>query len=284
MIGLFGATGNVGKELIALLCKENIPFILGTKNITKTKKEFECYGSKIDFVTCNFENKQTYEIALQRVSTVFLLRPPQLANVDFIFKPFLDAIYKKGIKNIVFLSVQGADKNRYIPHAKIERLIIEKKLNYIFLRPSYFMQNLTTTLLQDIKNREIVLPAGHARFNWIDVHNIAEIACVVLQYFEEYKNQALAITGSENINFYEIVERINNIIHSELKYKNVSLFYFYKYKSKQGVPKAMIFVMMMLHFLPRFQKEPTISSIYEEIIGKKPTSFDEFVHRELQNR
>jgi len=42
----------------------------------------------------------------------------------------------------------------------------------------------------------------------------------------------------------------------------------------------MIIVMIMLHFLPRFQKEPVISDNYEKITGKKPTSLGEFIERE----
>jgi len=34
---------------------------------------------------------------------------------------------------------------------------------------------------------------------------------------------------------------------------------------------GMILVMILLHFLPRFQKEPGISDLYERLTGKKPT-------------
>jgi len=39
-------------------------------------------------------------------------------------------------------------------------------------------------------------------------------------------------------------------------------------------------VMIMLHFLPRFQSEPTISGFYEQLTGKKPTTLKEFIKRE----
>jgi len=63
------------------------------------------------------------------------------------------------VNQVVFLSVQGAEKSKVIPHNRIESLIIEYGMEYIFLRPGYFMQNLTTTLLPDIiKRRQIFLP------------------------------------------------------------------------------------------------------------------------------
>lgn len=91
------------------------------------------------------------------IDTIFLLRPPHLSDIDTYFKPLIFKIKDTNIKQIVFLSVQGAEKSKAIPHNKIERLINENELDFIFLRPSYFMQNLTTILIDDIKTkREIV--------------------------------------------------------------------------------------------------------------------------------
>jgi hypothetical protein len=39
--------------------------------------------------------------------------------------------------------------------------------------------------------------------------------------------------------------------------------------------------MLLLHFLPRFQKEPNISDFYESLTGKKPTTLQEFIAREF---
>jgi hypothetical protein len=39
-------------------------------------------------------------------------------------------------------------------------------------------------------------------------------------------------------------------------------------------------IMLILHFLPRFQEEPKISTFYEDLTGKKPTTLSEFIKRE----
>jgi len=49
---------------------------------------------------------------------------------------------------------------------------------------------------------------------------------------------------------------------------------------KQAAEKGLILVMIMLHFLPRFQKESKISDFYEKLTGKKPTSLIDFIRRE----
>ncbi len=277
-----GATGNVGSEVIRFLMESNTEneIIAGVRNILKAEKAFEKYPT-LKFVNFDFENQETFDLALTGIDVVFLLRPPHISDIETYFKPLVDKINEKAVSEIVFLSVQGAELSKVIPHNKIESLILASGCNYVFLRPSYFMQNLTTTLIKDIRTkRKIILPAGKVVFNWIDIENIGEISAILLQRFSEFKNQAIELTGAENENFYTVVNLINEEIKSPITYDAVSPFKFYNIKKKEGLNKGLIIVMIMLHFLPRFQKPPKISSFYEKTTGKKTTSLSEFIQRE----
>ncbi|MCD8030889.1 MAG: hypothetical protein LUF85_08760 [Bacteroides sp.] len=128
-----------------------------------------------------------------------------------------------------------------------------------------------------IKNRKIVLPAANTPFNWVNVANIGEVAASLLLDFETYTYQALEITGGENLSFPEVVSVINAITHMGLSYKGPSLLRFFLYKKRQGVTTPMIFVMIMLHFLPRFRKPSHISDTYRRITGKNPTLLSEYI-------
>ena len=279
-----GATGNIGYEVIRFLDKIETKnqIIAGVRNIDSSQKKLNDYP-KLDFVRFDFENPDTFNGALENIDRVFLLRPPQISDVDKYFKPLIGKMKDESINQIVFLSVQGAEKSPIIPHSKIEKLIQEYGLNYIFLRPSYFMQNLTTIFLSDIQNkRKIILPAGKANFNWIDVENIGEAAAILLDNFEQYKNQAVEITGYENKNFYEVTDLINKSIEDKIEFVSPNPFRFYNIKKYDGLETGMILVMIMLHFLPRFQKEPIISDFYEKLTANKPTTLKEFIQREKQ--
>ncbi|MDA3904939.1 MAG: NmrA family NAD(P)-binding protein [Bacteroidales bacterium] len=277
-----GATGNIGFEVIRFLNEIDSPnrIIAGVRNIEKAKNVFQNYPD-LDYTHFDFEDFDTFDNALNGIDTVFLLRPPHISDIDKYFKPLILKIKEKKINQIVFLSVQGAEKSKVIPHNKIERLINENGLNFIFLRPSYFMQNLTTTLIKDIKTkREIILPSGKAKFNWIDIENIGEAAAILLDKFDDYKNQAIEITGLENENFEKVSALINESIDNPIRYKNVNPLRFFMIKKRDGMMKGMIIVMIFLHFLPRFQKEPKISDFYERLTGKKPTDLKTFIERE----
>jgi len=133
-------------------------------------------------------------------------------------------------------------------------MIRELELNYIFLHPSYFMQNLTTTLLDDIQQkRKIILPADKAKFNWVDIQNIGEVTATLFNKFDDYKNSKIEITGYENIDFARKTELINQEIEDKIEYKRVNPLRFYWIKKRDGPNKGKIMVMLILHFLPRFR-------------------------------
>lgn len=277
-----GATGNIGFETIKFLLKSDTSnkIIAGVRNIDKAKKVFKDYP-KLDYVHFDFENCETFNHAFENIDTVFLLRPPHISDIDKYFRPLITKLKEKNVKEIIFLSVQGAEKSKVIPHHKIEKLIKEYELSYIFIRPSYFMQNLTTTLLDDIKTkRKIILPSGRAKFNWIDIENIGEVCAILLDRFSDFKNQAIEITGYENEDFYKVVELMNTQIKDPIDFQSVNPLRFYRIKKRSGMAKGMIIVMLLLHFIPRFQKEPRISDFYEKLTGKKPTKLIEFIKRE----
>jgi uncharacterized protein YbjT (DUF2867 family) len=280
-----GATGNIGFEVIRFLYENNTSnnIIAGVRNIEKAKELFKDFP-KLDYVHFDFDDINTFDLALIGIDRIFLLRPPHISDVDKFFKPLISMIEKMGIKETLFLSVQGAEKSKVIPHNKIERLIEDYGLDYIFLRPSYFMQNLTTTLITDITTKqEIILPAGDSKFNWIDTVNIGEAGAILLDQFSAYKNQKIEITGSENKDFATVTALLNNEIDIPISYRNVNPFKFYFIKKREGIVNGMIMVMILLHFLPRFQKEPRVSDYYERLTGKKPTGLETFFKREKEH-
>lgn len=277
-----GATGNVGREVINCLFHLNSPnqVFAGVRNVERAKNQFSDF-SNLKYVEFDFENPETFESALNEIDLIFLLRPPHISDIKGVFNPLIDSIKSHGINKIVFLSVQGAEKSKIIPHHKIEQLILDNNIQYVFLRPGYFMQNLTTTLRDDIKiENKIFLPAGKAKFNWIDVKNIAEVATIILNDFDDYHDQILEITGYENKDFQEVAQELSQVLGRKIEFENPNPLKFYLAKKKQGAERGMILVMIMLHFLPRFQKDPQISKFYEELTGKEPNTLREFIERE----
>ena len=272
-----GATGNVGIEVIKALQQINhqLDLYAGVRNIENDKiyfKDFIIKYSHFDFTDIN-----TYT-ALNNSDILFLLRPPQLADVKKYFKPIIETCKIKGVKHIVFLSVQGVEKSKIIPHHKIEKLIVESKINYTFLRPAYFMQNFSTTLRNDlVKNKLVYLPAANSKFTLVDVRDIGAVAALVLNNVSLHINKSYELTCKEKLTFKQMALALSKVLGIHINYKSPNLVSFFLAKRKEKFPAMLILVMIMLHYFPRFQKEPGITNCIQNLINRQPISFEQFI-------
>ena len=273
-----GATGNVGMEVIKSLQQIDHQFDLyaGLRDVETDQVKFQ--NDTIKFVHFDFAELTSYDEALDNCSIIFLLRPPQLSDVEKYFRPLIDTCKEKAVKHIVFLSVQGVEKSKIIPHHKIEKLIADSKINYTFLRPAYFMQNFSTTLRSDlIHNKRIYLPAGKAKFTLIDVRDIGLVAAAILTNTSRHINKSYELTSKEKLTFLEMANILTNILGTEIQYRSPNLISFFMTKRKENMPTMLILVMIMLHYFPRFQQEPKITNWVLEISNKEPITFEQFV-------
>ena len=278
-----GATGNVGIELIKSLNSINhqLDLYAGVRDLENDSKKLSAY--KIKLKHFDFMGMSSYELALTNCDILFLLRPPQLSDVKKYFKPIIDTALKCNIKHIVFLSVQGVENSKIIPHHKIERLIVESKIPYTFLRPAYFMQNFTTTLRNDLVNKKrIYLPAGKAKFTLIDVRDIGTVSAIILNDTSLHANMSYELTSNKKLTFQEMANTLSTLLGVSIQYQSPNLFNFYRTKRKEKVEPIFILVMIMLHYFPRFQKEPSISNWAEKIMGRPSIPFEEFIRNNVK--
>lgn len=277
-----GARGNIGTEVLrGFKTIQSTHCIYAADYLPASSEKIKDTFPDTDYRQLDFAEPESFDKALKDIDIVFLLRPPQLADVKKYFDPFLAAMKKQGVSKVVFLSVQGAKTQSFIPHHKLEKLILEYGMQYVFLRPSYFMQNITTTLFHEIqKHDRIFIPSGKLRFNWVDARDIGLVGAHVLNDFEKYSGKALEVTGSDFCGFDEVVRLINQHTSKQLRYESPNLLRFYFTKRKQGVAPAMILVMIMLHFLPRLGKnESKLTQTVKEITGKVPGCLEDFIVR-----
>jgi uncharacterized protein YbjT (DUF2867 family) len=141
-----GATGNVGAATIAHLLAQYAGAVEVTAAVQDVPRARQALlHPELRFVRFNFKDVSTVKAALTGVDKLFLLRPPQLADVRQYLEPVVLAAKAAGVKHVVFLSLQGVEHNKLTPHYKVEQIIRREGLPYTFLRPSFFMQNLSTT-------------------------------------------------------------------------------------------------------------------------------------------
>lgn len=217
--------------------------------------------------------------SLSQVDTLFLLRPPEIADEN-LFRVLIRGAKEFDVKHIVFLSVQGAESMSFVPHAKIEKLIRQSGIPYTFIRPSYFTDNLTKVFGNDIRQHDqIYVPAGKAKFLWVDVADIGKAIAAVLADVRAHVNQAYTITGSQSelMTFSEVADVLSQELQRDIEYISPNPVSFFINKKKEGMDVSFIGIMFALHYVARFQKPPVVHRDLEHLIGSPPATVRDFV-------
>ncbi|MFP4466507.1 MAG: SDR family oxidoreductase [Candidatus Goldiibacteriota bacterium] len=275
-----GAGGNTGIELIKKLCQKGLRPAAGTTDTGAAAKKLSDICPGIEMRQVIFDGRPR-NITFNGIDRIFLIRPPQISNVKKYMFPFIDAALKSGIRQIVFLSLQGAQNNPITPHRKIELYMIRKNAPYTFLRPSFFMQNLSTTHRDEIKyNNEIFIPAGNGRTSFIDVKDIAETAAKILTE-NSHIHKAYELTGRDSITYHEAARILSKYLGRTVTYSGPGLLKFIFRKIRRGYSIPFTLVMSALYTLCRLGKAGKKTNTFKNLTGRDPGSFENFVIRNL---
>ena len=195
-----GASGNVGREVVRALTARGASVRAGVYERNDTAHLFPTVEtSRFDFAA-----PATFPAAFDGVDRLFLMRPPAISNVNRDIRPVIDYAARAGVGHVVFLSLVGAERNPFLPHARIERLLVNSGIPWTTLRCGFFMQNLDTTHRQDIvEHNDLFVPAGGGRTAFIDARDIGDVAARVLTE-AGHAGAAYALTGSESLTYGEV--------------------------------------------------------------------------------
>jgi len=269
-----GSTGNIGIYVVKELIEKGA-------NVKAAVTDFNSVKAPINMLDCefiefDFLKPETFEAALLEVERIFLMRPPQLAKPKRDMLPFLKAAKAKGIKHIVFVSLLGVEKNPIVPHRKIEDMIRTLEIPYTFLRPSFFMQNLSTTHQEDIKLRnELYMPVGKAKTSFIDTRDIGLIAANCLVENTHF-NKAYTLTGSEAVDYYQVADILTEVLNRKITYTNPATLSFRQTLIKRGTKKEFANVMTMLYIMTKLRTAELVTAEAEGLLKRRPITFKQY--------
>lgn len=163
---LTGATSNVGAATLQSLLRQRpagTEVVVaahrtdsGSERLKRTEK------NDMEVVPFDFTKPETIAPALRGITGLL---------------PVARFTVAAGVQHVVFLSLQGTRHNPFVPHHKVKGYLKASGIRYTRLRPSFFMQNLSTTHRGDIRrHNQLLLPAGHARTGFVDAADVGEVA------------------------------------------------------------------------------------------------------------
>lgn len=277
-----GALGNVGGYVAMYLIENGQDIVVADINVEALQEK---YGDRVKSVFFDFTDTTTFLTALQDVDRVFIMRPPHLGKPEDL-KPFVETIKSKGgIKLVSFLSLIGVENNPVPPHHKIEKYIERAGLPFCHIRPSFFMQNISGIHAFEIKyfNR-IVVPVKGALTSFIDAEDVGEITAKVLSNPDKHQNRGYSITGQEAIDYYDASKILSEQLGRKITYANPKPSFAKKYWIEvRGLDKEYSKVMGMLYMMTRMGAAKKTTTTFQDVMGKKPQTFRQFVKKNLSS-
>jgi len=274
-----GATGNVGLTTLKLLKEKNYPGIEVIAAVRDIERARKIEGiENCNFCQFEFDEPSTYDRALEGVTKIVLIRPNQVSDVSKYIFPFLAKAELSGVKHIVFISIVGAERNRIFANHRTENHFKKLSIPTTILRPSLYMQNLSTLHRFDIRDHDkINIPGGAGLVNYIDVRDVAEAIVTVLM-IPGHENQAYDITGPEVMDFYQIAKIFSTELERDIKYTRPSAIKFVRQKLVDKKMLLYVLTLSLLYNAVRGGKMNYTNDVFRSITGHDPRHLADFVH------
>lgn len=223
MILVTGATGTVGAVVVGQLRATGAEIRVAARSPGRVVD----HGAA-DAVAFDFTDPATWAGALDGVRSMFFVRPPALGNVTRDLLPAVAAARDAGVEHVVFLSLQGAERNRLVPHATVEAWLRASGLQWTFVRASFFCQNLSTTQVSDVRDRdrdrdEIVVPAGRGATAFVDADDVGAVAAAALLDRHRHAQQAWTVTGPRALTYRQVAGILTVELDRPIRYADPSV-------------------------------------------------------------
>ncbi len=273
-IMITGALGNVGGYAAKYVIRANDEVTVADISTDALQKK---YGDSAKAVRFDFTDPQTFDEALADVDRVFIMRPPHLGKPEDL-QPFVDALKSRKIRLVAFLSLIGVEHNPFPPHGKIEKYIKAAGLPYCFVRPSFFMQNISGVHAFEIRHFDrIVVPVKNAVTSFIDAEDIGELVAKVLGEPENHLNRAYSITGPAALNYHQVANILTRQLGRKIVYADPAPSLAKKYWIDiRGLDQEYATVMDMLYMITRMGNAKAVTNTFKEVMGKAPQTFEQF--------
>jgi uncharacterized protein YbjT (DUF2867 family) len=235
----------------------------------------------VEIVQGDMARSDTLAAALHGIERAMLISSsdPEMLDVQ---SNFIVAAKKAGVKHIVKLSgimpkLDSAFRFARM-HGEIEKRLEASGLAFTHLRAGEFMPAYFRQVPNITARGAIFLPMEEARIASIDVGDIAEIAAKTLTG-SGHEGKIYSLTGPQALTMTEVAEKLPAATGKTIRYVNVPPKAARQAQLASGMPPYLADALFELFAERRNGKEGKVWPDMAALLGRPPTSFDEFARR-----
>jgi uncharacterized protein YbjT (DUF2867 family) len=274
-----GATGQHGKALLRLFSARGI----AARALVRSPAKAEAIADlpHVEIVHGDMARIETLAGALQGIDRAILISSAT-SDMQDVQLNFIDAARRAGVKHVVKFS--GIAPNLDSPfrfgrmHGEIEKKLEASGMAFTHLRPGEFMTVYFRQVPNIVNKGALLLPMEEARIASIDIGDIAEVAAKVLTE-PGHEGKVYSLTGPEALTMTEVAERLSAATGKTIRYVNVPPEDARKAQLAAGMPSFLADALFELFAQRRKGMEAKVWPDCERLLGRRPTSFEQFARR-----
>lgn len=280
-----GASGKTGRRAVASIAKQGGRVRAFVRRAEVRDEMIQAGAAEV--AIGDLADSDSLRRALAGVGQVLHICPPMHAQEDAIGRTFIDLAREQGIARFVLYSVLHPlleDVPHHRRKLEVERYLVNSGLNYTILQPSRYMQHLIPIWKSVLSSGVHSMPFDTAaRFSVVDLADLAEATALVLTQ-EGHDRATYQLAGPQPLSQDEMAQILSRLLGRPIRAEAKPLDQFRREASSAGVPAERIETMCLMN--AHYSAHGLIGNpnVLRWILDREPTSFADFVTRELPLR
>jgi uncharacterized protein YbjT (DUF2867 family) len=217
MIGVIGATGNVGRPLVKALTAAG-------ERVVAISRRGGPDAPDVRHMEADLAKPAHLGEVLRGAHAVFVMVPGSGAELDA--GAIVDSVAEVGVRHVVLLSSIGArSRPAALSHEPLRRLEVEVKrsgLSWTILQPGGFASNAFAWIGGVLAERTVAAPFGDVAIPIVDPADIAAVAAKTLLDERSHAGRVYELTGPVAITPREQTNALATAIGSPLKFNDLT--------------------------------------------------------------
>ncbi|NML55440.1 NAD(P)H-binding protein [Streptomyces sp. R302] len=277
MIVVTGATGNIGRPLVAALAEAGEDVVAVSRNAQPAG-----LPDGVRVVQASLGDFASMKPVLEGADAFFILLAGEQNGPGAPAVELLDIAKGAGVKRVVLVSSQLAGTRSDTPsHNRLrefEAAVRESGLEYTILQPGGFASNAFAWAESVRTGRQVFHPFGDIALPVVDPADIADVAAVALRQ-DGHNGRTYVLTGPEAVGPRRQVAMLSEVLGEEVTYVELTREQATEVMS-QFMPPAVVKGTLDVLGEP-LPVEQEVSLDVEKVLGRPARSFGDWVARTI---
>lgn len=260
-----GGTGKTGRRLVTQLRSGSLSPKIATRSPTRNGE-----------VRFDWAKADTFDAAFTGIKAVYLVAPSDTVDPITAMRPGLARALLLGVRRFVLLSASSLEMDGPMMGG-VHRFLHDNAPEWIILRPTWFMQNLS-----ELQHRPTICDegaiysaTGDGRVSFIDASDIASVAMAAL-ITQSMPNGELILTGPEALSYDDVAAILTSELGRPIVHKRLSETEMAERFADHGIPPEYAKVLASMDTAIACGTEDRTTDCVNRIAHRQPTSMSQF--------